>query len=143
MSAEGEIRRLMFRYARLIDDGDFAAVGALFESACIVAPDGTECHGADNITALYEHSARIYPETGTPCTQHVTTNVSILVEGDHATAQSCFTVLQALPDFPLQAIIAGRYEDEFSRGSGHWRFTRRRIEPRLLGDLSRHLLVEL
>ncbi len=143
MTAKREISKLVFRYAELIDDGDFAALGELFESGCIVGPDGTECHGAENVRRLYERSTRLYPDTGTPCTQHVTSNLVIDVQGRTASARSFFTVLQALPDFPLQTIIAGRYQDEFARLEGRWAFTRRRIEPRLLGDLSKHLLVDL
>ena len=62
---------------------------------------------------------------------------------DTATSRSYFTVLQALEDFPLQTIIAGRYHDRFGRVDGIWRFSERMILPDLLGDLSRHLLIEL
>ena len=143
MTAERDIRRLILRDAELIDDGDFAALGELFAGGCIVGPDGAECRGADKVRALYEATTRLYPDTGTPCTQHVTTNLVIEVNGNRAGAGSCFTVLQARPDFPLQTIIAGRYQDEFARLEGRWAFTRRRIEPRLLGDLSKHLLIAL
>ena len=143
MSSEQEITRLVYRYAELIDDGDLAGVGELFEWGAVVGPDGSETRGREAVEALYRRSARIYPETGTPCTQHVTTNLSITVDGDRAEARSCFTVFQALEDFPLQAIITGRYRDSFSRRESGWTFLRREIEPRLMGDLSRHLLVEL
>ena len=145
MTDENAIARLVYHYAELIDDGDLEGVAGLFKQGCIVAPDGSEVHGREAVLALYRNSARIYEDTGTPCTQHVTTNLSIQVDsaGDRAEASSCFTVFQALADFPLQPIIAGRYRDSFSRGDSGWRFQRREIEPRLLGDLSRHLLVEL
>ena len=140
MDDTNDIRLLIFRYAELIDDGDLAGVAELFSEGCIVGPDGTECHGRDNVLALYERNTRIYPHTGTPCTQHVTTNLAIRVAGDHAEAKSCFTVFQALEDFPLQPIITGRYRDRFARRRDGWGFVRREIRPRLLGDLSRHLL---
>jgi hypothetical protein len=54
-------------------------------------------------------------------------------------ARSYFTVFQALPDFPLQPIIAGRYHDAFERVDGTWRFADRLILSDLIGDLSRHL----
>jgi 3-phenylpropionate/cinnamic acid dioxygenase small subunit len=139
------ITLLIYRYAELIDAGDFPRVAKLFAEGCIAAPDGGESHGYDAVLALYRRSARIYPETGTPCTQHNTSNLAIEVDegGEQATARSNFTVMQALPDFPLQAIITGSYRDEFRRGDGGWVFSRREIHPRLIGDLSRHLLLPL
>ncbi len=144
MIAEREIENLIYRYAALIDGGDLAAVAALFRDACIVAPDGGETAGEAAVLALYQASTRIYPDTGTPCTQHVTTNVAIELDagGQAAVARSRFTVFQALPDFPLQAIIAGRYLDRFACHEGRWEFRRREMYPELLGDLSRHLLFD-
>ena len=75
----------------------------------------------------------------------MTTNIVVEVDeaSDTATARSYFTVFQALEDFPLQAIIAGRYHDKFDRVDGRWRFSERVIIPELMGDLSRHLLIEI
>ena len=55
--------------------------------------------------------------TGTPHTKHLVTNLVIDVDdvAGTASARSYFTVLQSLPDFPLQPIIAGRYRDDFER----------------------------
>jgi len=142
MSAERHIENLIYRYAELLDSGELEAVAALFRHAVIVAPDGSETGGYDAVLALYRSSTRIYPDTGTPCTQHVTSNVRIEVSGNQATAHSCFTVYQGLSDFPLQAIIAGRYRDSFELAEGEWRFSRREMLPLLYGDLSRHLLFD-
>ncbi len=92
---------------------------------------------------LYQGSTRLY-EDGTPRTKHVTTNAIIEVENnDHASARSYYTVFQQLDDFPLQPIIAGRYQDSFHRMDGRWWFERRTMFVDLLGDLSRHLLFDL
>ena len=60
-------------------------------------------------------------EDGTPRTKHVT-NIAIEVDAEAGTAsaRSYFTVLQALPDLPLQIIVSGRYLDRFEPhlGSG-------------------------
>ncbi len=140
-----EIENLIYRYAELIDAGDFAAVAELFSAACIVAPDDSQICGQADILRMYQRSTRLYPATGTPCTQHVTSNVLIeLAEnGQRAQARSRFTVFQSLPDFPLQAIIAGRYHDQFACHHGSWRFEQRVMLPDLLGDLSRHLLIDI
>jgi hypothetical protein len=91
---------------------------------------------------MYQNATRLY-EDGTPKTKHITTNLAITIDGSTAQAHSYFTVMQALPDFPLQAIICGRYEDTLEQVGGVWRFSSRRMLPELLGDLSHHLLFDL
>ena len=58
-------------------------------------------------------------------------------------ARSRFTVHQAVTDGALRPVMTGRYQDRFVREEGRWRFEERRIEPRLTGDLSAHLLIDL
>jgi ketosteroid isomerase-like protein len=139
-----EIENLIYRYAELLDAGEFIAVAKLFANATIAAPDGSETVGYDAVLAMYQASTRIYPATGTPCTQHVTSNVRVEVgdDGQNARAWSKFTVFQSLPDFPLQAIIAGHYRDSFIFRDSLWSFQRREMYPQLYGDLSRHLLFD-
>jgi hypothetical protein len=119
------IRALINEYAERIDTGDLDGLAALFADATWGSPGrGTPI--------LYD---------GIPSTKHVISNVTIEIadDGATATARSYFTVLQALPDLPLQPIIAGRYHDRFERVTGRWRFADRQIIPDLIGDLSRHL----
>jgi 3-phenylpropionate/cinnamic acid dioxygenase small subunit len=74
----------------------------------------------------------------------VITNLVVEIEApDRARARSSFTVFQARPDFPLQAVICGRYHDALERVDGAWRFADRLILPDLIGDLSRHLRAPL
>jgi hypothetical protein len=139
------IERLLRTYARRIDAGDFAGVGALFALGTIATEDGTAlATGAAAVEALYLATTRRYDD-GTPHTKHVTTNAVVDVDpsGDRAECHSYFTVFQGLADFPLQAIISGRYVDTFERVDGAWRFAERRMVPELYGDLSRHLLIDL
>jgi 3-phenylpropionate/cinnamic acid dioxygenase small subunit len=140
-----EIEKLIYTYAERIDAGDFAGVADLFARGTVRGPGGPGASGRDAVLALYTATTRRYEDDGTPHTKHVTTNVAIDVDDDAgvATARSCFTVFQGLAGFPLQPIIAGRYEDRFERFSGVWHFVERRIFPELYGDLSRHLLAAL
>jgi uncharacterized protein (TIGR02246 family) len=138
-----EIEALIFEYARRIDDGDFDGVGELFANGAVTTLDGTVlAEGAEAVTKLYTATTRRYPD-GTPRSHHVTTNVVVRADGDDATAQSYFTVFQATEGVPLQPIVTGRYEDRFERVDGAWRFARRAMDLRLVGDVSQHLLIAL
>jgi 3-phenylpropionate/cinnamic acid dioxygenase small subunit len=132
------ITGLVFAYAERIDAGDLDGVADLLRDAVWrskARPAGVR--GRDAIRSLY---ADVILYDGSPCTQHVVTNLVIdMLNGDAATARSRFTVLQALPDFPLQPIAAGRYHDAFARDEHGWRFTERTVLLDLLGDVSRHL----
>jgi hypothetical protein len=74
--------------------------------------------------------------------RHVTTNLIVDVdeEGGTASARSSVTILQATGKLPLQPIVVGRYEDEFRRAGGSWRFAARRVDFQLIGDMSQHLV---
>ena len=138
------ITNLVYRYAELIDAGDFDGLGALLDDAVVTA-EGSDVswRGGQAITEMYVGSTRRH-EDGTPRTKHVTTNLLIEVDDarEHATCRSYYTVLQQTDDVALQPVIAGRYHDEFRRDV-QWRFTRRHILVDLTGDLSHHLLFDL
>lgn len=138
------IEALIFGYADRIDAGDFEGLAELFREGCIVAVGLPPVRGRDAVLALYEGTTRRYPDDGTPHTRHITTNLQLEIDeaAGHARARSSFTVFQALADFPLQAIIVGRYDDRFRRAAGGWYFEQREMRPELYGDLSRHLLVD-
>ncbi len=145
-NARTAIENLMFRYAECIDGGDFDGIGEIFADARMLGPKGdVQGEGKDEIKSIYDGSTMLY-EDGTPMTQHVTTNLILefAEDGRSANARSRFTVMQGLPDFSLQCIITGYYEDKFSydeiRG---WHFRERRMKPKLAGDLSRHLKFDL
>jgi 3-phenylpropionate/cinnamic acid dioxygenase small subunit len=143
MDSRTEIERLIFHYAERIDAGDFEGVADLLANAVVKASGGVVADGRAAVLRMYEASTRRY-EDGTPHTKHVTTNVIVEIDASGAAiARSYFTVLQSLPDFPLQVIIAGRYHDRFALKAGEWRFTERDIIVDLHGDLSRHLLIQL
>jgi hypothetical protein len=145
MDSYRAIENLLYQYAELIDAGNLAGIGELFARGSIRAPASEQVFaGRDQVRGMYEASTKLYPD-GTPCTQHITTNVWIDVDEGAGTAQArlCFTVVQQLPDFPLQTIIAGRYRDKFARDDKGWYFVERLMVPKLYGDLSRHLLIEI
>ena len=137
------IENLVVSYAQLVDSGDFDALGALLAEAAFGGDTGGTVTGARAIAELFRSMVRVYDD-GTPRTKHVTTNIRVDVDEANGTAdsESYVTVFQALPGMALQPIVAGRYRDRFERRAGEWRFAERRFTTDLVGDVSRHLLVD-
>jgi 3-phenylpropionate/cinnamic acid dioxygenase small subunit len=135
-----QIHNLLFQYALSLDTGDVASMAAMFRDADVhFGPDRIVRNDAAAVLEAYRVT-RIYPDTGTPKTHHVTSNVMVLPDGDgRASSRSYFTVFQATEALPLQPVIAGRYQDRFAKEGGVWRFAERRIEMTLFGNLSSHL----
>lgn len=145
MEDSRQIENLIYTYAERIDNGDLEGVAELFRDAEIVAPaHNSRQTGYDEVLAMYQFSCRLYPETGTPRTKHLTTNVIVEVDAgaEEGSARSYFTVIQATEALPLQPIISGRYRDSFRKVNGAWQFARREMIVDLLGDCSAHLLYD-
>jgi 3-phenylpropionate/cinnamic acid dioxygenase small subunit len=134
------IENLLHTYAERMDAGDFSGVAALFEGATYGPAGGPMLAGCAELESVLRAMVQLYD--GIPATRHVTTNVIVELDDDSrgASARSYFTVLQALADFPLQPIVAGRYHDRFVRDENGWRFAERIVWMDLTGDLSRHLV---
>lgn len=146
MDSAREIENLLYTYAERIDLGDLDGVAELFTHATINGvengPPETQFVGREGARKMYGMSTRIYEDTGTPKTKHITTNAIIEVDEDAqtATCRSYYCVVQATPALPLQPIIAGRYHDTFQVIDGRWWFATRTLFVDLMGDLSQHLL---
>jgi SnoaL-like domain len=146
------ITELLYRYAELIDAGDFDGVGVLLSRATFggIGPQGVS--GAENIAKLFAMTTRRYADHGnTPRTRHLVLNpiveIGPEISGERtATARSTFCVVQNTETVPLQPIVVGRYFDAFScdLGDGHagWYFTERKVEVEMVGDVSTHLMVD-
>jgi 3-phenylpropionate/cinnamic acid dioxygenase small subunit len=132
------IRSLIHSYAELLDAGDLDGVAALFEHATWRSSTRSDVlRGSEQVRGAYRD---VILYDGIPRTRHVISNVTVVCnESPVATARSYFTVLQAVPGFPLQPVLAGRYHDELERVDDEWRFTDRLILPDLVGDLSHHM----
>jgi hypothetical protein len=141
------IARLVYSYAERLDEGDIAGMAGLFARGTLrtSGPDGILTFtGTDEVYGAFANSVRRF-EDGTPATKHVTTNLIVeeADDGYSATGRAVFTVLQARPDFALQIVVAGRYVDSFVRTDGSWSFADRLIQIDLVGDVSRHLVLDI
>ncbi|MCV7416233.1 nuclear transport factor 2 family protein [Mycolicibacterium litorale] len=131
------IHELLYRYAELVDAGDFDGVGALLARGSFAG-----VVGAGPIAKLFVTTTKRYPEHGnTPRTRHLVLNPIVEVDGDTAAARSTFCVVQATETVPLQPIVVGRYHDTFGRDETGWYFTARRVDVEHVGDVSAHLAV--
>lgn len=133
------IRNLIHAYPEAIDEGDFDGVADLFAHATVIADDGTSFSGRDTLRGLWAGAVKLYDNS--PRVRHLVTNISIEMSDDRssASARSYVTVMQALPELPLQAVAVSRHRDRFEKVDGTWRFVERRDEQVLVGDLSHHM----
>jgi len=137
-----DIAELLYRYAELIDAGDFDGVGKLLGRCAVGAPGSpSKLSGAAAIAGLYAATTRRYPQ-GTPRTRHLVLNPIIEVGADTAAARSTFCVVQATDVLPLQPIVVGRYYDTFARDDAGWYFATREMDVEMIGDVSGHLLID-
>ena len=145
MSDRSEILNLIYRYAELIDAGDFDGLGELLARASFGGPRTPRVSGAHNIAALFAMTTKRFAD-GTPRTRHLVLNPIVEVDPnnpDTATARSTFCVVQATDRLPLQPVVVGRYYDTFARDpDGGWYFTARIADVEMSGDVSEHLLVD-
>jgi 3-phenylpropionate/cinnamic acid dioxygenase small subunit len=137
------ITELLYRYAELIDAGEFDGVGQLLARATFGGTGPQGVSGAAAIAKLFAATTRRYPEHGnTPRTRHLVLNPIVDVEGRTATARSTFCVIQNTETVSIQPIVAGRYFDTFSCDDDGWYFTGRQVDVEMIGDISAHLTVD-
>lgn len=137
------ITELLYRYAELIDAGDFDGVGRLLARATFGGSGPQGASGAENIAKLFGATTRRYPGHGnTPRTRHLVLNPIVDVTDNTASARSTFCVVQNTETVPLQPIVVGRYSDTFSCDDAGWYFTSRRVDVEMIGDISAHLMLD-
>ncbi len=140
------IANLFHRYADHIDNGELQKVAELLKDCTISDGDGNIlASGHDEILTMYTGMIRIYPETNTPQTQHVLSN--LIVEGqakqNEVKASANFSVLQKLESGSIEPVICGKYQNTFRLVDDIWTFHQHTMHPRIIGDLSRHLTITL
>ena len=138
------ICNLLYRYAEAIDEGRLEDAAALFRHARIET-GAAGPHDPDGHLAHLRKILVIHP-CGTPRTRHLVTNPILDIDeaAGTARARSCFTVMQATDELPLQIIASGRYHDRFARIDGEWCFVERDYRQLdFIGDLSRHLRIAI
>ena len=138
------ITELLYRYAELIDAGDFDGVGRLLARATFAGTRSASTSSAEAIAKLFGVTTRRYPGHGnTPRTRHLVLNPIVELSGERtASARSTFCVVQSTETVPLQPIVVGRYFDTFTCDDDGWYFTERKVEVEMIGDISAHLMFD-
>ena len=120
------IRELLVAYGRNFDKRDAAAYGALFakDGEWVGGAQGVQSYkGPDAIRAMVEKG---YPPTVFPGSYHIMSSFNVTITGqDTATAWSRWTfVVHGVHNEPV-LFRGGRYDDEFVREDGQWKFKKR------------------
>lgn len=138
------ITELLYRYAELIDAGDFDGVGELLGRGRFGGPNSGSVDGRQLIASTFARTTRRFPDHGnTPRTRHLVLNAIVELDGDIAHARSTFCVVQQTETVPLQPIVVGRYADTFARDDSGWYFTERIVDVQMVGNVSDHLNISL
>ena len=140
-----EIEELFYRYAYGIDAGDFETVAQLLKDASILGAEGNIiAQGYEQIKQFYDQIIKIYPDTGTPKTQHVVSNILIQSESNHLLKVIAnYSVFQKLNNGKVEAIICGQYHSAFKAIEHGWAFHKHQTKPLMIGDMTNHLNVSI
>jgi hypothetical protein len=142
LASHREIEQQIYRMGYHLEAGEFEAVGDLLAHATLGADKiGRRMfRGRDEIRDQYARTNIVYPEGGRR-TKEVYSNVVIDIDLDRGTATSTtsFTVAQQIPGEAFELLVAGRYEDEWERVDGSWRWSDRYIVAQYHNDLNKHM----
>jgi SnoaL-like domain len=130
------LRHLRYRYHEYINEAKFAEIVDLF------APDGElefgplgKAKGREGILGFFKRLGPPTPGAAssgphfTYVKQYIHNHV-VEINGDHAKG---YSYLEARPVINGEAhMVAGRYDDEYRKVGGHWRFTRMTFTPHFI-----------
>ncbi len=133
------IHTLLYRYAELLDSGEFAGVAALLADADIIVGGKVVGRGERFVEQMLTTRVIVHDD-GTPRTRHLITNPIVEFDDtDQARGRSCYTVLQPGAT-GIDIVVTGRHHDTFRRVDGRWRFASRDYTfMDFTGDTANHL----
>jgi uncharacterized protein (TIGR02246 family) len=126
-----EIREIIERSVRYIDDHDGYAFADLFEEDGVMQLAGTLFEGRQAIRGMFRQaeSRPRWTERGEllkqPGSMHLTSNPVIEVDGDSATAETDMVTLKRDDAGRAKITLLARYRDRLRRANGRWRISSR------------------
>lgn len=121
LEARAEIAELLARYAFLIDDHEFEALGQLFSPDARFGSPGSTHVGREAIVANYRALGQVYPVT----LHEARGFVLEFTDDEHARGEVLGFSEQASERHTV--ITSFRYCDEYVRLDGRWRFAARQV----------------
>ena len=140
--AQHEIERQIYQMGYYLEDGNFEAVAELLAAATFGADiiGRAAFRGREEIRQQYERTNVRYGERGR-ATKEIYSNILVDIDLELGRAKSVtsYTVAQQPPGDSFGLIVAGRYEDEWRRVDGMWRWSDRYIKVQYRNNLDRHM----
>ncbi len=132
-----EIHQLFVDYGLALDAGDFDTYASLFakDGEVMIGPMG-RAKGRDEIRALMSGML----SGGVGSSFHIISSPQVQLDGDTATSQVMWSVVNLDDDGQARLTMLGRHRDDLVREDGRWRFAKRRgfvDVPRALPDRAR------
>ena len=118
-----EIQQLFIDYGAHLDAGDFESYASLFatDGEVKLGPMG-KAQGRDAIRRLMEGVLA----GGVGTSYHVISSPRVELDGDTATSEVMWTVVNRGPDGQAVLSMIGKHRDRLVREDGRWRFRERR-----------------
>jgi ketosteroid isomerase-like protein len=118
-----EIHQLFIDYGRHLDHGDFASWSELFaeDGEMLLGPLG-RAKGRAAIKAAIEEA--LGGRAGT--SYHIISSPAVELDGDTATSEVMWSVVEPAPDGKGRLTMVGRHLDDLVRENGRWHIKRRR-----------------
>jgi hypothetical protein len=128
LAAEFQIRNLISRYNRAIDDGRPEAAVELFEEDGAIEMMGNVHRGKAALREFYRVDEAVALER--PMTIHHVSNtiIEFAEKGGVASAETDFVVVRRVAK-EMEILLGGRFRDRVQWGTDRWRFAERRIVP--------------
>jgi uncharacterized protein (TIGR02246 family) len=119
------IRALILEYGQAHDHRDYRTFASLFATNGEWVGGLGSAKGPQAIFELMDKTIGHNPQPNGSGTFHVMTNDQIKIDGDRASATTKWIYITPGADNAPRMVYLGRYEDQFIREKGAWKFLRR------------------
>jgi uncharacterized protein (TIGR02246 family) len=118
-----EIHQLFVDYGLALDAGDFDTYASLFaeDGEVMIGPMG-RAKGRDAIRDLMSGMLA----AGVGSSYHIISSPQVQLDGDTATSQVMWSVVNLAEDGQARLSMIGRHKDDLVRENGRWKIARRR-----------------
>jgi uncharacterized protein (TIGR02246 family) len=118
-----EIHQLFVDYGLALDAGDFDTYASLFakDGEVMIGPMG-RAKGRDEIRELMSGML----SGGVGSSYHIISSPQVQLDGDTATSQVMWSVVNLADDGQARLTMIGRHKDDLVREEGRWKIARRR-----------------